>query len=242
MVKQLFSIVLGLSLMLFSSCSFEAPVPDDTSATFFVRVIAHDQSPQLDTLCLEIEGSAMGSPIPQILGITVNNDTLPDVKINYGPNGITFEGWLFPDTVVGPMRVGVLYDGGEVYANIVIPESSDSIFTHADNDTVAHNKDLTVSWLSEAQFFTVDVYTYDTGSTTKILMNDSIFDTTSLTLPAAAMRSDLTRLRVNVFGFNGIIIKQGAVANMEGDGNGFIVTQNYIGDWDCRRLTLYVKD
>jgi hypothetical protein len=124
---------------------------------------------------------------------------------------------------------------------ITVPTTTDTIKSHRNNDTISRAQDLTVNWVSEAEYFTLDVYTLDTANITKRFILDSITGEKSITIPASNLTPDLTRIKVHIFGFNGVIIKPGAVSNMEGDGNGFIVAQNYLGFWDERRVTLYLR-
>lgn len=235
--------VLIFSLFLFLiSCESPSPADPQPSTTYFVQVIAQDSLNANDSIdyYIDIIGSFLGSPIPAIKQLTLDNKSVNPLSINYNANGFSFMGRIAPKIIDGKKRVQIISDCGDVYGDISIPLLSDTMFTsHSYNDTIPYNEAITLEWKKTAETFRAHCSVKYLSTSVTYLFQDSIVHGNSLTIPASSVVDTLFRIRFDIYGFNGIEIKPGAIGNMQGDAQGFLRAENHAGA--PGRIYLYFK-
>lgn len=227
--------------LLFLLCDNLLPTSSELIPTFFVTVIADNQYQNTDSLCIKVNGKAMGSPLPEIVTVYLEKQALENLVIAYGNSGVSFSGCLFPENTTGQKTISINCKSGTISSLIYIPDTIITYTSHLNHDTIQSNTSVSVSWTDKMENYFISIFTIDTISEVSTLIRDSSIATNSFTLPASQLSGDLLTIKYQVIGYNGVLLRPGAQANMSGFGHGFLIAQNQQCNYEDRILYLHLK-
>jgi hypothetical protein len=180
---------------------------------------------------VELEGFAVGSPVPSVSGVTINGQSLLDFEIDQ-EEICFYAGELITNTNTGSVEVNISTNFGNVTGSAVIPALSDKITSHKNEDTIVTNQALTITWRSTAPQYFLYIRIYDDNYNDLNSIDTILTGVTSFTVPASMVVPGTQEVSIGLTGYSGAYAGiPGATANMAGTGGvGFLLAENAIAD------------
>ncbi len=208
-------------------------IVNDTNVIDTTKYRANDTSKYL-----YLEGCALGNPVPAINEVLIDDQKITNLEVGY-EEVIWFVGEMDYESPMGLKKVSIISDKGSCTGSITVPAQPCKITSHTAGQIVPLTSSITFTWEGDAQYYSIyyslDLFYMDTNSNNEVILfftNDTVLTQKTVTIPLNNIDTNNLEsgsIFFTVINFNGVAIKPGATANMEGTADGFLIGSNGLG-------------
>lgn len=230
---------LALIFLLSSFWSCQLFNDDSLSAILFVRhYYTGRRAPDWDVTHVPsvwVSGDISGTQMPEMDYIQIADVMYSGSMYFYNSQGdVHFSSYnrvwsdSIPAPYFDPLSIVISTDIGELTGSITVPDTIETLTISAP-DTIPVGGSLSISWSgSNADYYVVEYYHRTMPDLWTILgySRDTVIAGESVTFDSSYFSCNGSVSDIEVVPFNGPFPEAGAMANMEGDGYGFLFCEN----------------
>jgi hypothetical protein len=244
-IKMFFVLGLSVCAMMLYSCNNEtAPTPPASADVpfFHASVIAGesywDWNNDTDIVApnIRVEGFCYSNPIISNLTMKINSKSpvISRTAFDIEQFRLTSEMVLLNEPVSGLKQIQFITGKGVASATFTIPGPI-KITSHQPIDTIASDTNPVITWQGTADWFFCFFTLIDSVGNYLAMIDSAVL---GVGMTISISQPQIAQVRFGIIGINGPYPASGAVSNISGDGQGFVIASNDFDPFSGVRLYL----